>query len=48
LHFALDDTAKLLRRKPQMWAIFEGGALGAVLERDGVNYEFFVRAVGAE
>lgn len=48
MHFRLNVLARMLRKKAQMWGISERGVLGAVLERDGVNYEFFVRAVGAE
>jgi hypothetical protein len=42
-YFLLNDVTRVLRRKPQMWGISKPGVLGAVLERDGVFYEFFVR-----
>jgi hypothetical protein len=44
LRFALKNVQGLLRKKPQLWAIAELGMLGAVLERDDMIYEFFVRA----
>jgi hypothetical protein len=38
-------VTRVLRRKPQMWALSDKGFLGAVLERDEIIYEYFIRGL---